>query len=225
MNDISQNIADEIPDAIANGLMNKAEYRDGLQEIAIGVLILAFVGLTLSPVGFKLLIYKSFSWGGLLLIPIGFGSQWVIKKVRKRYLIEKVGYVKLKPVNQKRLGIRLGIVLGCSFVVAALATFVMFKAVIATYRGDGVVDWLPPFSWLILGTGIFGGAIMIFRVRLLRYVIGGVIMAAMGILLGFSRVSLNVGLTILYGFGGLLPLISGCVVFFLFIRKRDEAGE
>src|SRR5580700_4359539 len=124
MNDISQNIADEIPDAIANRLMNKAEYRDGLQEIAIGVLILAFVGLTLSPVGFKLLIYKSFSWGGLLLIPIGFGSQWVIKKVRKRYLIEKVGYVKLKPVNQKRLGIRLGIVLGCSFVVAALATFV-----------------------------------------------------------------------------------------------------
>ena len=41
MNDISQNIANESPDAIANRLINKAEYRDGLQEIAIGIMILS----------------------------------------------------------------------------------------------------------------------------------------------------------------------------------------
>ena len=151
----------------------------------------------------------------------------MIKNVRKRYLIEKVGYVKLKPVNRKRLGVRLGIILGSSFVIAALAAFVGVKAVIATHRGAGAIHWglFPPLNWLILGTGIFGGAMMIFRVRLLRYVIGGVIMAVTGILLAFSKVSLDVGLEILYGFAGLLTLISGCVVFFLFIRKREEAGE
>lgn len=227
MNDISQNIANESPDAIANRLINRAEYRDGLQEIAIGIMILSLGGLMLTPEVFKFFTYKAFNWGGLLLFPIGLGSQWVIRWVRKRYLIEKVGYVKLKPVNRKRLGVRLAIILGCSFVIAALVTFVTFKAVIATHRGGVATHWslIPPISWVILGMGIFGGGIMVFRVRPLRYVIGGVVMAVMGSLLAFSGVSLNSGLAILYGFAGLLPLLSGCVVFFLFIRERDEAGE
>lgn len=228
MNDISQSIANENPDAIANRLINRAEYRDGLQEIAIGIFILTYMCLILLPVVFKGAFgLYAFFCGGLLLIPIGFGSQWVIRKVRGRYLIEKVGYVKLKPVNRKRVGIRLGIVFGCSFVIAALAAFVAFKAVIAIHRGGGVADWgsLPRLNWLILGNGIIVGAIVVFRVRLLRYVIGGAVMAAMGILLAFSGVSLNVGLAVLYGFAGLLPLISGCIVFLLFIRQRDEAGE
>jgi hypothetical protein len=66
---------------------------------------------------------------------------------------------------------------------------------------------------------------MVFRVRLLRYAIGGVIMAVMGILLAFNRVSLPVGLTTLYGFAGLLALLSGCVVFLLFLRQPTGTGE
>jgi hypothetical protein len=217
------------PDEIANRLINKAEYRDGLQEIAIGLLILTYVSVTFLPVvlnkGF--FFYKAFNWGVLLLMPIAFGSQWVIKKVRGRYLIGKVGYVKLKPINRKRLGVRLGIILGSSFVIAVLAAVVTFRAVIATHGAGSAAhgSMFPPLSWLILVNGIAGGAIMVFRIRLLRYVIGGVIMAMMSILLAVSRVSLNEGLAILYGFAGLLSLISGCVVFFLFIRKPDEASE
>ncbi len=226
MNVVSHKIPNESPDAIANRLMTKAEYRDGLQEIAIGIMILSLAGLMLTPEVFKFFTYKAFNWGGLLLFPIGLGSQWVIRRVRKRYLIEKVGYVKLKPVNRKLLGVRLAVILGCSFVIAALVAFLTFKAVIASHRGGVATHWslFPPISWVILGMGIFGGAIMVFRVRLLHYVIGGVIMVALSIVLAFSGASLNVGLTILYGFAGLLPLVSGCVVFFLFIRKQDEAS-
>jgi len=83
----------------------------------------------------------------------------------------------------------------------------------------------PPAGWVFIGMGIFGAAIMIFRVRLLRYEIGGVILAALGILLAFSRVSLNVGLTILYSFASLFALISGSVVFFLVLRQPSESGE
>jgi hypothetical protein len=217
----------ESPDAIANRLMNKAEYRDGLQEIAIGVLILTFAGLMLPPAVFKFFTYKGLNWSGLLLIPISFGSQWAIKKVRGRYLLGKVGYVKLKPVNRKRLGVRLGLILGCAFVVAVLAAVVTFKAVIATHDagGAGPGSMFPPSSWLILGMGILGGGFMVFRVRLLRYVIGGVVMAVMGTLLAVSGASLNLGLAILYCYAGLLTLVSGCVVFFLFTRNLDEAGE
>jgi hypothetical protein len=50
-------------------------------------------------------------------------------------------------------------------------------------------------------------------------------LAALGILLAFRGVSLDVGLTILYGFAGLLALISGTVVFILILRQPVEPGE
>jgi hypothetical protein len=224
----------EDPNAIANRLMQKAEYRDGLQEIAIGASILIFAGLTGSQAIFKPGSFGSNAsfWSMVLLMSmIGFGSPRVIKKVRTRYLIGKIGYVKLKPVNRKRLGIllgiRLGIIAGLAFVIAALAAFVIFKVVTTAHRGGGAALWglFPPAGWAFVGTGIFGGAIMAFRVRLLRYVIGGVIMAALGILLAFNKVPLSVGLTILYSFAGLLALISGSIVFFLILRQPAEAGE
>ena len=82
-----------------------------------------------------------------------------------------------------------------------------------------------PAGWGVVGTGILGGATMIFRVRVLRYLIGGVMMTALGILLAFIRVPLDVGLTILYSFAGLLALVSGCVVFFHVLLQPVETGE
>ena len=229
MTDSKSHICEESPDAIANRLMNKAECRDGLQEIVIGFIILTFAGMTGLPMVFKGSFASRVSFWGIILLMqvIGFGGQWAIKRVRKRYLIGKVGYVKLKPVNRKQLRLRFGIILGCSFVVAALATVAAYKIVIATIRGGGVVHWglFTPAGWLTAGIGIFGGAIMVFRVRSLRYVIGGVIMAALGILLALLGVSANIGLTILYGFAGLLALISGTVVFILILRQPAEPGE
>src|ERR1035437_2271133 len=125
MNDVSHNIANESPDAIANRLINRAEYSDGLQEIAIGVLILTLVGVTLLQVVFKGSFgSKAFFWGILLLMPLTFGSQWAIKQVRRRFLIGKGGYVQLRPVNRKRLGNAIGRALVRTFVITALATFV-----------------------------------------------------------------------------------------------------
>ena len=229
MSEISYNIASKNPDAIANRLMEKVEFHDGLQEIVVGLILLTFAGTTGLPMVFNgpFSSYASF-WGILLLMQvIAFGGQWAIKKVRKRYLAGKVGYVKLKPVNRKRLGIRLAITVAIAFVVAAVATVVAYKIVIATIRGEGMVHWglFTPAGWVFVGNGIVGGAIMIFRVRLTRYLIGGVMMVALGILLALNGVSLNVGITILYGFAGLLALISGSVVFFLILRQPAESGE
>ncbi len=229
MYEISQKLADKGPNAIANRLMEKAEYRDGLQEIAIGLLILAFAGMTGLPMVFKGSFGSTASFWGimLLVLMLSFGSQWAIKKVRKRFLAEQIGYVKLKPVNWKRLGIRFGIILVASCVFGAIVSFAMVKIVIATIKGGGAIHWglFTPAGWALVGNGIFYAAIMIFRVRVPRYVIGGVIMAALGILLAVLGISLNVGLTILFGFAGLFALISGSVVFFLTLRQPAEPGE
>ncbi|MGA2217794.1 MAG: hypothetical protein ABSG51_06900 [Terracidiphilus sp.] len=230
MNESSSRLLEQNPDAIAYHLMEKAEYRDGLQEIAIGLTILVFAGMTGSDLLFKPGSFgmNASLWGAVLLMPIvSFGSQWAIKKVRKRFLIGKIGYVKLKPVNRKQAGIRLGIITGLACAIAVLAAFAMFKVVTANHSGVGLaLGSLFPFSgWAFVGMGIVGGAVMVFRVYLLRYAIGGAIMATMGILLAFSGVSLALGLTILYAYAGLLALISGCVVFFLVLRQPAESGE
>jgi hypothetical protein len=138
-----------------------------------------------------------------------------------------MGYVKLKLVNRKKVGIRLSIIIGLAFVVAAVVTVAAYKIMFATLRGGGVArcGFFTPAGWAFVGTGIFGAAIMIFRVRLLRYLIGGFVMTALSILLAFGSVSLNVGLTILYGFAGLLALVSGSVVFILILRQPVEPSE
>ncbi len=212
MNEISRHMTDEDPNVIANRLMQKAHNRDGLPEIAIGLCFLTVAFTMWMQVVFHTgsMGYTAGFWSFALLVPaMILGSQWAIKRVRRRFLIEKVGYVQLKPVNRKRSGI----VIGIAFVVAIVAAFAAFKGS------------FPPASFVLAGTGIGGGVLAALSGRLPRYVIGGVIMAATGILVAFSKVSLGAGFMILYGFMGVLSLISGCVVLVLFMRKPAEAGE
>jgi hypothetical protein len=98
---------------------------------------------------------------------------------------------------------------------------------IAIHKGWGADYWrlLPQSSWELVETGVLGGALMITYCRLPRYLIGGVVLAAMGILLAFSRVSFSAGFLILGGIAGLLPFVSGSVVFFLFLRQPSEEDK
>src|SRR5271165_3902094 len=98
------------PDEIASRLMQKAQNRDGLPEIAAGLILLTFAGLfglqVVFPPGSP--VYKASNSGVfalmfLMLIPI-YGSQWAIRKLRARFLIGKVGYVKMKALNRGQLG-------------------------------------------------------------------------------------------------------------------------
>jgi hypothetical protein len=212
MNDISQNIANQSPDAIACGLMQKAHNRDGLPEIAIGVFFLLIAGMMWLTVVFppRSPIYVASILGLMLtMMVLPLRMQWVLKKVRRHFLIEKEGYVEFKPVNRKR-----------SAILAALALVLAVAAIIAAYYGA-----FPPSRWILAGTGIGGGVILAFAGRLPRFNIGGVLMAATGILLAFSRASLEVGFLILYGLIGLLSLISGSMVLLLFLRQPAEPAE
>jgi multidrug transporter EmrE-like cation transporter len=58
-----------------------------------------------------------------------------------------------------------------------------------------------------------------------RFVIGGVLMAATGVVLAISGVAMGVGFAILVGCAGLATMVSGSVVFFRFMRQPVEADE
>jgi len=200
------------PDAAVRQMMQKAQIQDGLPEIAIGLSSLVLSGLMWLQVVFR----PGSAWNmvtplGMIFVvsPMIGASPWVIRKLRRRYLIERVGYVEPKPTNRKRLAV----IFGLAFVVAVVVAYVVARAK------------LPSASWILAETGIVFGALSAYAGRLIRLLIVGGIMAATGIVLAFSKVSLEVGFTILYGLPGLLSLISGCLVLLLFIRRRDEAGE
>jgi hypothetical protein len=200
------------PDAAARNLMQRAHNQDGVPEILIGVFFLAVAGLMWLQVAFKprSIEYLASVVGLILLIgPLGMLLPWLIRRFRRRYLIERVGYVEPKPATRKRVAV----VLGIAFLVGAAAVF-------AAWRGA-----FPPASWVLAGTGIFGGAIVAVAGRLPRFVVGGVIGAVVGCVAGLDRLTLALGFTLVYGVMGLLSLISGCVVLLLFMRRHDEAGE
>jgi hypothetical protein len=194
------------PNAVARRLVQRAYNRDGLPEIAVGLTFLLISGFIYAAVAlrFKLAVLAF----ALLPLPIFLGSGWALQRLRRRFLIERVGYVEYKPMRWRQIG--LGIVF------AALLALALF----------GVETWVShPDRWLLAGTGLLGGGLIAWCGRLPRFIIGGVVMAATGVFLAFAGVSLAIGFTILYGFQGLVTLVSGGVVFLRLIRQPVETGE
>jgi len=196
---------------MAARLIQRAYNRDGLPEIAVGFTFLLASGLIYAQ---AMLQTGSFSFKAaviafpLTLALLIFGSPWALKRVRRRYLIARMGYVEPKPMGRKQIAS--GIALA---VPMAVALFVV------------VPRLSQPDRWLLAGTGLFGGALAAFCGRLPRFVIGGVSMAAAGVLVALSGVSLMAGFAILFGFYGLIALVSGGVVFLRFIRQPIETGD
>jgi len=210
----SSRLLEENPDRIAGRLLQKAHNRDGLPEIAIGLTFLLLAVLMWTQIAFRRgsLPFKAAIWAGALGIPaLMLSSQWIIKKLRGHLLVEKEGYVKLKPANRNQTGI-----------VVAIALVIAVAAIIAAYLGR---NSFPPTAWVLAGTGIGGGVLAALAGRIPRFFIGGGIMAATGIALAFSRVSLGVGFMILYGLMGFLSLVSGCVVLLHFLRRPTEPAQ
>ena len=200
------------PDAAARRLMRRAHNRDGLPEIVIGTILLTTAFLIWLEVAYPRgsFAYRSSWWGMmLLLMPMIGGSRWTIQWVRRRFLINKVGYVELKPAPR-------GLLVATTFISVAVAAAMAWAVHLRA---------LSPGGWMVAGTAIAWGLLAVYAGRLPRYVIGGGLMAALGIFLGFSRVSFQMGSLILYGSMGALSLFSGCVVLLHFVRIPDEEAD
>ncbi|MDR3740948.1 MAG: hypothetical protein P4L40_18180 [Terracidiphilus sp.] len=200
------------PDAAARRLMQRAHTRDGLPEIAIGLIFLLTAAIQWLQVAFPPGSFwhaQSALGMALLVAPLIGVSPWLIRYVRRKFLIERQGYMKPKPVRTSKLVLAGGI----AFAVAA-------GMALAVSRGK------IPTDGLMLGvTGICGGMLAVLAGRLPRFVAGGAIMAIMGMFLAFSRVSPEMGFLILFGAMGALSLASGAVTFLLFMRQPYGTNE
>ncbi|MGA7341052.1 MAG: hypothetical protein WBE72_07810 [Terracidiphilus sp.] len=201
----------ESPDAMARRLMQKAHNRDGLPEIAVGLILLAVSGLiyTQSILPRGSVAFKAAVLAIAILIPVlCFASPPAVRRLRSRYLIGRVGYVRPKPIALKPI---------LSGILLALGMFAVLF---------GVVPRLAhPNFWLLAGSGLLAGAIAAWGGRSLRFAVGGIAAAAAGLLLALSSVSLQTGFSLLWGFVGILSLVSGCVALARLLRSPFESGE
>ena len=118
------------------------------------------------------------------------------------------GYMQPHPIDRRQIG--------GGIAVAILLSVALFGL---------VTRFSQPDRWVLIGTGLLGGALAAGCGRQFRFVVSGVLMACTGICVAFSGQSLQVGFAILFGLVGMLALISGGVVFLRFIREPMDAGD
>jgi len=187
----------EDPKVLANRLLQRAWNRDGLPEIGIGLSYLVTAGLVYawqvlprrSPGQIAAIL--TFAFG---LPIVSFGMQPLVKRIRSRWLLERVGYVEpLPPKNLKRNNLR---------ALAAMAVLVPLAFLAFNYSERLLLPITGMLGALICG-------LVGWSARMVRLMAGGAIMLATAILLAFSSVPVMIGMAILYGSWGLYYLLTG----------------
>lgn len=200
--------SEKSPDAIARRAIRNLNTRDGLVEISAGAVMLLvslehWTRLLIPPSGLRRGMAMAFgiSWMALCL-----AARWVIKAVRHRGLMDRVGYVKAKPVPHRWV---------LSGALGAAGSITM--ALMIT-RGIAIPD-----RWEFLLMGVWFGAFLAMG-RQLRFYVTGALAILAGIALAFSKLSFEAGLSIFFTFLGGVTFVTGAAVLFRFLHQ-PIAGE
>jgi hypothetical protein len=197
--------------ALAAELLQRAHLCDGLPEISAGLILMMVSGVLYMQVVFPRgsAEYQTAAYLFTFGLPVlCLGAPWVLKQIRRRYLMDRFGYVEFKPWSRKRRGV--------ATAIAAAVAVVLAVAVVRTSQPDG---------WLLAGTGVLSGSLAVMSGRLPRFMIFGALVAGVGIWLALAGFSMERGFPILFGGSGVLALISGGIAFALFIRQPVETGD
>jgi hypothetical protein len=222
MNLLHRSSSTAAPDSLARRLMQDAHLRDGLPEIVVGVILLlaAAQSYTMAMLlSGGLLVLKRILilfWTFLVIaltfsscsIPGAPGTGWLLRWLRRRYLISRSGYVKPRQRWNKR---QLALFGGIGLLVAA--------TLLLAWR-----EVAPPLldRGLFIAIGVFVGGIEALVGRSPRFVVMGLLTLVCGILVAFSRLPLELRFAVLYAFTGVMALISGTVVLVQFLRANTE---
>jgi hypothetical protein len=196
------------PDVLAKRLLHRAHNRDGLPEILIGLLFFFTAGMQYTiqvlphrSVGFKAAVL-TFSFG---FPAASFFAPRLLKWVRRRYLVEREGYVEHLPTRPSPLrrpwlwGVGAVLIVGAQVVLRPLPDF-----------------WVPGL------TGVVGGFLACLCGRGPRFYFAGSVMAITGLTLALLRTPMEMAFVILFGILGVVEIISGTMVW---MRFRAETNE
>jgi hypothetical protein len=193
------------PDILAKRLLVRAHNRDGLPEILTGVLFLAISGL-----GYAVAVLPHRSWGSIaailtfslglpaasLLLPRGI--QWL----RRRYLVEREGYVEHQPCRYRVQPWLIGVVAGLGVALLGAAPI--------------------PGSVLVAATGLAGGLLCAVCGQSPRFYFSGLVIAATGLTLGFAGISTAMGFLVLFGVQGVVEVCAGTIAWSRFLKETNE---
>ncbi len=199
----------EDPDRLAGRLIQRAWNRDGLPEIVIGLFFL-FMSAVFAAQHFlekDWPVFRRMPVVLVLIFPLTLLMPHAVKRARNRYLIERTGYVEVKPPSVEGRAR-----------MASIAAFIAIVAVVAVVVAIRNLAPLPS-RWIVAGVGVFCGVLFPVCGRELRFVFSGAVVAVTGIFLGIYDVDFGVGWTILYGVGGAITVISGTVVLLRFLHQ------
>jgi hypothetical protein len=202
--------------------MQDAHLRDGLPEILVGgiLLLVAAQNYTMAVVlhggllvlkrililvWTLLVIALTFSTCSIVGVP---GTGWLLRWLRRRYLISRSGYVKPRSNRNKR---QLAMFGGIGLLVAA--------ALLLARR-----EVAPPVldRGLFVAIGVFIGGFVTLVGRSPRFLAMGSLTVACGIVVAFLRLPRELRFAVFYGFTGAMALVSGAIVLAHFLRVNAE---
>ena len=196
------------PDVLAKRLLQRAHTRDGLAEILIGVL---FLMVSATQYAWLVLPHQSLAFrASVLLYAFGFpvvcltGPRW-LKALRRRYLVEREGYVEYlpRPFPFRRM-----------WLIGVAATAIVLAQV--AFRP------LPDY-WLTGFTGVASGLLAGFCGQSPRFYFSGAVMAAAGLGVAFAQLPMTTGFLIVFGVMGVLELVMGGTAWIRFLRETRGA--
>jgi hypothetical protein len=196
------------PDVLAKRLLQRAHTRDGLPEILIGITFLAVSALQYA---WSVLPHRSFAFrASVLVFALGFplvslaGPRW-LRALRRRYLVEREGYVEHlpRPFPFRRM-----------WLMGVAATAIVLAQV--------ALRPLPDY-WVTGFTGVASGFLAGFCGRSPRFYLPGAVMAATGIGVAIAQMSMEMGFLIVFGVMGVLELVLGGTAWIRFLRETQGA--
>jgi hypothetical protein len=196
------------PDTLARGMVQRAHHRDGLPEIFAGAGLLIGSGMCWSdtlPPGSRARVVCGIA-SLLLVMAFTLASGWLMKWVRQRFLLERVGYVRMKISRRHR----------------ALSLVVAFVVGIVTALGIWHMRSAEPAKWLVVIVGAMAGLFMVAVGRLPRFWLTGAFSLIASLAIASSRLSFSAGLGTYFDLVGVLEMIVGAAVLFRLLHQPAE---
>lgn len=219
MQDPAMLLSDLGPDRLARRMVMCAHNRDGLPELLAGVGFLAFSGTSWSIVVLHgpaakaawVALAMRVAWIALMAVFMTlclFGGK-LVTAIRNRYLIHRVGYVRLRTVVSRKMRL-VGL-------VAAFAISMVLVAVLSKFRMEGN-RW-----WLLGNTGVCICLFEVFVGRMRRFWITGGLAACAAFALAASPIPLEIAMGLLFTFVGMVEIASGGLVLYGLLRSSRES--
>lgn len=204
------------PAVLAFQLMHRAHLQDGLPELFIGIMLLVlgasfWVQILLVP---SMMMTSLFLMLTIAFVLLCFRSTALVKWIRRRYLVERVGYIESRldePSKRRHKRKQLAILLASLSLLMVIMVMDLLN-ILPLNLGRSII--------LFLGI-VFCGAFLSFGTAY-RFKVNGILALIAGLFLAFREPPLQTAVASFLTAVGSVNLISGLFVFFRFMRRTSE---